>query len=125
RLAETYGTGEIRLTTAQNVILPNIPQGKIAALLEEPLLQEFQPDPHPVKRGLVSCIGTDYCNLALIETKGIAKELAETLARTLPPDLPAGQAGLPPVTMYWSGCAAGCGNHQAADIGFQGIKANI
>jgi ferredoxin-nitrite reductase len=118
RLAETYGTGEIRLTTGQNVILPHIPKEKLAALLEEPLLQEFQPDPHPVKRGLVSCIGTDYCNLALIETKGIAKALAEQLEKTLP-------AGTPPVTMYWSGCAAACGNHQAADIGFQGIKANI
>jgi ferredoxin-nitrite reductase len=118
RLAEVYGTGEIRLTTGQNVILPNIPQKKVTALLEEPLLQEFKPDPHPVKRGLVSCVGTDYCNLALIETKGIAQKLAETLEKTLPPETP-------PVTMYWSGCAASCGNHQAADIGFQGIKANI
>ena len=118
RSAEAYGTGEIRLTTGQNVILPNIPKEKLAALLEEPLLEEFPPDPHPVKRGLVSCVGTDYCNLALIETKGIAKALAETLEKSLPP-------GTPPVTMYWSGCAAGCGNHHAADIGFQGIKANI
>src|SRR5439155_3842395 len=117
-LAETYENGEIRLTTAQNVILPNIPKEKVSLLLEEPLLEEFQPDPHPVKRGVVSCIGTDYCNLALIETKGIAQKLADALTKTLPPDLP-------PVTMYWSGCAAGCGNHQAADIGFQGIKANI
>ncbi|OGR91892.1 MAG: hypothetical protein A2992_08255 [Elusimicrobia bacterium RIFCSPLOWO2_01_FULL_59_12] len=118
RLAETYGTGQIRLTTGQNVVLPDVPKDKVTALLEEPFLQEFQPDPHPVQRGLVSCIGTDYCNLALIETKGIAKTLAETLAKTLPPDLP-------PVTMYWSGCAAACGNHQAADIGFQGIKASV
>lgn len=118
RLAETYGTGELRLTTAQNVILPNVPQAKLAALLEEPLLQEFSPNPHPVKRGLVSCVGTDYCNLALIETKGIAKDLADKLASLLPPDMP-------PITMFWSGCAAACGNHQAADIGFQGIKANI
>jgi ferredoxin-nitrite reductase len=118
RLADLYSGGAIRLTTAQNVILPNVSKDQVKALLEEPLLQEFMPDPHPVKRGLVSCIGTDYCSLALIETKGLAKELADKLEKMLPPDLP-------PVTMFWSGCAAACGNHQAADIGFQGIKANI
>lgn len=118
RLADLYSDGELRLTTGQNVILPNVAAEKLQTLLEEPLLQEFKPDPHPITRGLVSCVGTDYCNLALIETKGLAKELATTLEKVLPPDLP-------PVTMHWSGCAAGCGNHQAADIGFQGIKANV
>jgi ferredoxin-nitrite reductase len=118
RLASTYGTGELRLTVAQNVILPHVPQARLEALLDEPLLEEFSPTPHPVSRGLVSCIGTDYCNLALIETKGIAKELAKTLEELVP-------STISPITMNWSGCAAACGNHQAADIGFQGIKANV
>jgi ferredoxin-nitrite reductase len=118
RLAETYGTGDIRLTTGQNVILPNVPKERLEALLEEPLLEEFPAQPHPAARGLVSCIGTDYCNLALIETKGLAKELAAKLQKSLP-DHEA------PITMNWSGCPAACGNHQAADIGFQGIKANV
>ena len=30
-----------------------------------------------------------------------------------------------PANMYWSGCPAGCGNHHAADIGFQGAKARV
>lgn len=118
RLADHYSGGDIRLTTGQNVILPNVPGHQTSALLEEPLLGEFKPDPHPAARGLVSCVGTDYCNLALIETKGLAKELMLKLQAALPPDLP-------PATMHWSGCPAGCGNHQAADIGFQGIKANL
>lgn len=118
RLAETYGNGDIRLTTGQNVILPHVPREKLDALLEEPLVTEFPARPHPVTRGLVSCVGTDYCNLALIETKGLAKGLAARLERALP-DHEA------PVTMNWSGCPAACGNHQAADIGFQGIKANV
>jgi ferredoxin-nitrite reductase len=29
------------------------------------------------------------------------------------------------ITMHWSGCPAGCGNHQAADVGFRGLRANI
>lgn len=118
RLANAYSEGAIRLTTGQNVILPHVSKERLDTLLEEPLLQEFKPEPHPVTRGLVSCVGTDYCNLALIETKGLAKVLAAKLETALPADIP-------PLTMHWSGCPAGCGNHQAADIGFQGIKANI
>ncbi|MBI2855833.1 MAG: ferredoxin--nitrite reductase, partial [Chloroflexi bacterium] len=117
RLAETYGTGQVRLTTSQNAILINVPEAKRSALLAEPLLKELSPDPNPFFRGLVTCTGTDYCNLALIETKSIGKRLAEVMAKKYP--------GAAPVTMNWSGCPAGCGNHQAAGIGFQGAKARV
>ncbi len=117
RLAEEYGTGQVRLTTGQNAILVNVPDAKLPRLLAEPLLKELSPEPHPFFRGLVTCTGTDYCNLALIETKEIGKRLAEGLAKSY------GASG--PVTMHWSGCPAGCGNHQAADIGFQGAKARV
>ncbi len=115
RLSRVYGTGEVRLTTSQNAILVNVPKEKVGQLLKEQLLSEFSPDPHPLYRGLVTCTGIDYCNLALIETKAQGRALAEALIRKLGPDVK-------PVTMHWSGCPAGCGNHQAADIGFQGVK---
>ncbi len=118
RLAELYGSGEVRLTTDQNAILVNLPEEKLTALLDEPLLSQFSPDPQPFYRGLVTCTGTDYCNLALIETKGHGKALAQALGKKLGPNAK-------PITMHWSGCAAGCGNHQAADIGFKGIKARV
>ena len=51
RLAEVYGTGDLRLTTSQNVILVNVPVTKIPELLAEPLLKEISPDPHPFLRG--------------------------------------------------------------------------
>lgn len=117
RLAEVYGTGDLRLTTSQNVILVNVPVTKIPELLAEPLLKEISPDPHPFFRGLVTCTGTGYCNLALIETKTIGKNLAASLAKQFPKGLQA--------NMAWSGCPAACGNHHAADIGFQRAKARI
>ncbi len=118
RLAETYGTGEARFTTGQNVILINIPEPRLAALLREPLLDVFSPDPSPFFRGLVACTGTDFCNLAVIETKRHSIELSQALEARL------GRA-LDPMTIHWSGCPAGCGNHQAADIGLRGMKVNI
>ena len=118
RLAELYGNGQIRLTTGQNAIIPNVPADRVNRLLHEPLLQELSPRPSPFVRGLVACVGTDYCNLALIETKSRAVALSQALHAKMRP-------GGNPLTIHWSGCPAGCGNHEAADIGFRGFKAKI
>ena len=118
RLAETYGNGHIRLTTGQNAIIPNVAAERLQALLAEPLLQEFPHAPSPFFRKLVACTGTDYCNLALIETKRRANELSKALEQRLGTRRDA-------LSIHWSGCPAGCGNHQAADIGLRGVRANI
>src|SRR5437773_334835 len=118
RLADGYGNGEIRLTTSQNAILVNIPEERLDALLSEPLLRDLSPEPSRFFRGLVACTGTDYCNLAQIDTKGRAVQISRALEERLGPD---GK----PITIHWSGCPAGCGNHQAADIGLRGMKVNV
>jgi ferredoxin-nitrite reductase len=118
RLAEVYGNGEIRLTIGQNAILPNVPADRVAALLEEPLLKQLSPRPSPFVRGLVACVGTDYCNLALIETKSRALVLSQALHNKI-------GSSANPLSIHWSGCPAGCGNHQAADIGLRGFKTRI
>jgi ferredoxin-nitrite reductase len=118
RLADVYGRGEIRLTTGQNAIIPNVPAERVTKLYGEALLKEFSPRPSPFVRGLVACVGTDYCNLALIETKSRAVMLSEALHEKM-------GAGGNPLTIHWSGCPAGCGNHEAADIGLRGFKTRI
>jgi len=118
RLAAAYGSGEVRITTGQNLIIPDVPDQKIADLTGEPLLQELRYDPSEVMRGLVSCTGMDYCHFALIETKELALKTARYLEEKL--------GKTKPVRIHWSGCPAGCGNHAAADIGLLGknIKVN-
>jgi len=118
RLSDVYGHGEIRLTTGQNAIIPNVPADRVAKLLEEPLLKQLSPRPSYFVRGLVACVGTDYCNLALIETKSRAIALSQALHSKV-------GTGVNPLTIHWSGCPAGCGNHQAADIGLRGFKTKI
>jgi ferredoxin-nitrite reductase len=118
RVAEVYGNGAIRLTTSQNAIVANVREDGLDALLREPLLKQLSPEPSRFFRGLVSCTGTDYCNLAQIDTKGRAVQVSKALEERLGPD---GK----PITIYWSGCPAGCGNHQAADIGIRGMKVNV
>lgn len=117
RLAEVYGTGEVRLTVGQNVIIPHILDGKVGALLAEPLLQVFRYDPSEILRGLVSCTGVEYCNLAVIETKKRALQMAKSLEQKL--------GKTKPITIHWSGCPSGCGNHPVADIGVLGKKTKV
>src|SRR5207253_1269606 len=115
-LAERYGTGDIRVTVGQNLIIPNVPEHLIGALSDEPLFQELPFDPSPIMRGLVSCTGNDYCGLALIETKGYAIQVARELEKRT-----AGRK-VQPLSIHWSGCPAGCGLHQVATIGLQGCR---
>jgi ferredoxin-nitrite reductase len=118
RLAEEYGSGDIRLTMGQNAILPNVMAEKLDSLLDESLLQEFTPAPSPFRRNLVACTGTDFCNLAQIDTKRHAEQLATALEERM-------GTTREPLSFHWSGCPAACGNHQASDIGFRGLKAKI
>jgi ferredoxin-nitrite reductase len=118
RLADVYGTGEVRFTTGQNAVIPNVEAHRASALFREPLLREFSPRPHAFVRGLIACVGTDFCNLALIETKGRAMELSNALHQRL-------GSSSNPLRIHWSGCPAGCGNHEAADLGFRGLKTKI
>lgn len=115
RLAEVYGSGEMRLTVEQNVIIPNIPDSRLGAFLKEPLLQRFSVEPPSLTRALVSCTGSQFCNFALIETKNRALALVKELEADLMTPRP--------VRIHWTGCPNSCGQPQVADLGLMGTKA--
>ena len=115
RIAEVYGSGEIRLTVEQNLIIPNIPDSRLEAFLAEPLCQRFSINPDTLTRGLVSCTGAQFCNFALIETKNRAWAMIEALEAEL--------SLTRPVRIHWTGCPNSCGQPQVADIGLMGTKA--
>jgi ferredoxin-nitrite reductase len=107
----------VRLTPGQNLIIPHVPDLRIGDVTAEPLLQGLRYDPSELMRGLVSCTGIEFCNLAVIETKQRALAIAQELERKL--------GAMRPITIAWSGCPAGCGNHHVADIGLQGSKTKV
>jgi ferredoxin-nitrite reductase len=117
RLSERYGRGELRLTPLQNVLLPHVPDARLGDLTQEPLLRALPYNPSEVQRGLVACTGTDFCNLALIDTKTRALALAREFEQRV------GRAR--PISVRWSGCPASCGNHHTADVGLQGCKVKV
>nr|AAN31830.1 putative ferredoxin--nitrite reductase [Arabidopsis thaliana] len=113
RLADTYGSGELRLTVEQNIIIPNVETSKTEALLQEPFLKNrFSPEPSILMKGLVACTGSQFCGQAIIETKLRALKVTEEVERLV--SVPR------PIRMHWTGCPNTCGQVQVADIGFMG-----
>lgn len=116
RLADEYGSGELRLTVEQNIIIPNVENSKLEDLLKEPLLiDRFSPEPPILMRGLVACTGNQFCGQAIIETKARALKVTEEVERLV--------AIIKPVRMHWTGCPNTCAQVQVADIGFMGCMA--
>ena len=114
RIAEVYGSSEIRLTVEQNVIIPNIPNSRMEAFLAEPLLEKFSTSPQPLTKALVSCTGSQFCNFALIETKNRAVAMIQELEAEL--------SLTQLVRIHWTGCPNSCAQPQVADIGLMGTK---
>ncbi|MEA5466748.1 ferredoxin--nitrite reductase [Leptothoe sp. PORK10 BA2] len=113
--AEVYGSGDLRLTVEQNVIIANVPDNRLAVFLAEPIVQTFPIQPSSLVRSLVSCTGAQFCNFALVETKMQSLALARRLDSEL--DIPDA------VRMHWTGCPNSCGQPQVAQIGMMGTKA--
>jgi ferredoxin-nitrite reductase len=114
RLAEVYGTGELRFTVEQNAIIPHVADAKLPTLLSEPILQRFQVNPGNLTRTVVSCTGAQFCNFAMIETKQYAVSVIDVVEAQV--DVPK------PVRIHWTGCPNSCGQPQVADIGLMGVK---
>ena len=119
RLATQYGDGEVRLATDQNLILTGVPDDRLDALLAEPLLARYSPNPKPFERGVVACTGSEFCRFAIVETKARAVMWARHLDEQI--QLKPGEV----VRMHFSGCPASCAQPQIGDIGFRGDTAHV
>jgi len=114
-VAEKYAGGEIRLTVEQNVILPNVDESEVDALLKEPCFNgdsRLKINPGFIEGNVVSCTGAEFCGLAMIETKVNAEEIGKKLEKLVTVNRP--------IRIHWTGCPNSCGQVQAADIGIMG-----
>ncbi len=117
-LADEYGSGEVRLTRRQNAIIVDVEEEDLDDLLDEPLLEEYRPEPSVFERGAVACTGTEFCSLALTETKARMARMLRWLNKNV--DVP---DDVTQIKMHYSGCTADCGQAMTADIGLQGMRA--
>jgi len=117
RLADEYGSGEVRVTQRQNVLITDVPESDLDDLLAEPLLEDYSPDPHPFMRGSIACTGTEFCSLSIVETKNRQVRYARWLKENVSlPD------GVEDFHIHLSGCTASCAQPQIADVSLRGMK---
>jgi len=117
-LADVHGSGEVRLTRRQNPVIVDVPDGRLSNLLTEPLLDTYTPEPNPFVQGAMACTGTEFCSLALTETKARMARLLRWLGEHV--DVP---EDVDRIKLHFSGCTADCGQAMTADIGLQGMRA--
>lgn len=113
-LAESYGSGEVRLTVWQNFIIPNVKAAYAATLAKSLRKLGFPCDQSNLKSGFVACTGNKYCKFAASDTKGHAIAMMEYLDKRVKLDKP--------VNIHFTGCAHSCAQHFMGDIGLLGTK---
>jgi sulfite reductase (ferredoxin) len=117
-LAERFASGELRTTNMQNLLIVNVPQ-----LHADELAKEFDGIGLPVGgspfwRGAIACSGTEFCKLAITETKSFSRWLVEELEERLP-------GFNQHLKLHVTGCPNSCGQHWIADIGLEGKKLKV
>ena len=116
-LAATFGDGTLRLTAMQNLLLLNVPAANISGLVTASRAAGLPLSGSPFQRGTVSCTGSEFCKLAITETKKFSIGLAHELEARVP-------GFTSDIKLHVTGCPNSCGQHWVADVGLQGVMLN-
>jgi ferredoxin-nitrite reductase len=108
-IADDFGSGALRLTVWQNLLIPDVAEADIPAVQRR--LEEIGLDWRATsfRAGLVACTGNTGCKYAASNTKGQAMILAEYLESRIELDQP--------VNIHLTGCHHSCAQHYIGDIG--------
>ncbi|MCQ4196755.1 sulfite reductase SirA [Streptomyces sp. BPPL-273] len=112
-LAEAHGSGRVRTTVEQKMIILDVEEGRVDALVESLDALDLTARPSSFRRGTMACTGIEFCKLAIVETKARGASLIDELERRLP-DFDE------PLTINLNGCPNACARIQTADIGLKG-----
>ena len=117
-VAERHASGRLRTTVMQNLVVLDVPRARLADVLRSVEDAGLPLGVSAFARGTVACTGTEFCKLALTETKSFAARLVEELEARLP--------GFDEhVKIHVTGCPNSCGQHWIADIGLEGKKVKL
>jgi sulfite reductase (ferredoxin) len=114
-LADRYGSGELRTTIAQNLVIVNVPAEKTKDVAQGLEAVGLHIAASAFWRGAVACTGSEFCKLAITETKAFTRWLVEELEERLP-------AFDQHLKLNVTGCPNSCGQQRIADIGLEGKK---
>ncbi|HEY6348877.1 MAG TPA: nitrite reductase [Candidatus Angelobacter sp.] len=117
-LADCYGSGELRATNTQNLLLINVPREKTQDVVMGLEWAGLHVEASAFWRGAVACTGAEFCKLAITETKSFTRWLVEELEERLP-------EFDQQLRLNVTGCPNSCGQHRLADIGMEGKKIKV
>jgi len=114
-LSDSYADGHLRNTIMQNLLIVNVPNQHASRVAGELTTVGLPVRASAFARGTVACTGSEFCKLALTETKSFARWLTEELDHRLP-------GFQEQLKLHITGCPNSCGQHWIADIGIEGKK---
>jgi sulfite reductase (ferredoxin) len=117
-LADRFANGELRTTNMQNLVIVNVPLLNADELGKELDAIGLKVGGSSFYRGTVACTGTEFCKLAITETKTFSRWLVEELEERLP-------EFDQHLKLHVTGCPNSCGQHWIADIGIDGKKMKV
>ena len=117
-LAERFGTGDLRTTNTQNLVIINVPNGVTAKVVSGLEGAGLHVEASNFWRGAVACTGSEFCKLAITETKAFTRWLVEELQDRMP-------EFDQQIRINVTGCPNSCGQHRLADIGLEGKKIKL
>ena len=113
-IADSLGSGELRLTVWQNLLIPNIPTGRLEQAMAAIRAVGLNYNAGTMLSGTVACTGNRGCRYAASDTKTHAVELANLLDSKFKIEQP--------VNLHVTGCPHSCAQHYIGDIGLLGAK---
>jgi sulfite reductase (ferredoxin) len=117
-LSDRYADGHVRNTIMQNLLIVNVPNQHATRVAGELNAAGLPVQASAFARGTVACTGSEFCKLALTETKGFARWLSEELDTRVP-------GFQEQIRLHITGCPNSCGQHWIADIGIEGKKIKV
>jgi sulfite reductase (ferredoxin) len=118
-LIKNYGANELRFTLRQDILIRNIKEDNLVFFYQELEKLGFVDLGYNSTADITACPGTDTCNLGIASSTGIATELERVLATEYSQYNDNNE-----ITIKISGCMNACGQHNMAEIGFQGMSIN-
>jgi sulfite reductase (ferredoxin) len=118
-LIKNYGANELRFSLRQDILIRNIKEDNLVFFYQELEKLGFVALGYNSTADITACPGTDTCNLGIASSTGIATELERVLATEYPQ-----YNENKDITIKISGCMNACGQHNMAQIGFQGMSIN-
>jgi sulfite reductase (ferredoxin) len=117
-LSDRFANGELRTTNMQNLLIVNVPRQNVDTLASQLNSVGLLVAGSPFWRGAIACSGSEFCKLAITETKSFSRWLVEELEERLP--------GFDQhLKLHVTGCPNSCGQHWIADVGIEGKKIKV